>query len=124
MQTTESMSSAGCARFSAMSAVPYSNIDAAARATSSVVSNASRPPLKSNVCSIHSNSWCRSASGNAHEDADRLHRQLARDLADEVAAALVDRGVDECAVRARSSSSSRAIVRGVSPLLTSSRTRW
>ena len=62
--TTESMSSAGCARFSAISAVPYSNIAAAgARATSSVVSNASRSSLKSKPCSIHSNSWWRSASG-------------------------------------------------------------
>ena len=56
LHTTESMSSAGCARFSAMRRVPYSNIAAAACATSSVVSNASRSSLKSKLCSIHSKS--------------------------------------------------------------------
>ena len=62
-QTTESMSSAGCARFSAISAAPYSNI--AAAATGDLVGRLERlaPALEVEECSIHSKSRCRSSSG-------------------------------------------------------------
>ena len=122
-QTIESMSSAGSARFDATSRVPYSNIAAAADATSSVVSKASRS-LKSNTCSIQVNNWWRSASGMP------MRMQIAcignspaisgtKSISPFASAVSISRPA-----RPRSSSSSRAIVRGVSPLLTRSRTRW
>ena len=94
--TTLNMSSAGLRRASrAISAAPYSNIAAPARAASSVDSNASRLPRKSKTCSIHSNSWWRSASGIPISMQIACIGQLARDIAHEVALATVERGVDE-----------------------------
>ena len=63
--------------------------------------------------------------GDAHQDADRLHRQLARDRRSR---SRTRRGRARrrraAPARRRRSPSRRVIVRGVRPLLTSSRTRW
>ena len=60
--------------------------------------------------------------GHSQQDADHLHRQLGRDVDQEVERHPGLDGVEQARARARRSSSTVRIIRGVSPELTSRRT--
>ena len=80
------------------------------------------PRSRSSGCD-HSKSLWRSSCGHAHHLGDDLERQLGRDVDDEVALAALGDAVDDRRGDSRMRSCSRPIMRGVKPLLTSSRSR-